>query len=276
VSEKSEYGKNAGFFTTCIMLGNTLGIFVFGFLVLRLSYNWSFVIYALFPFVGLILLTNLKRIKESDSNKQFKNQFVLLRHSIKNVLVCKLSLFWFYSFFIRALFVGVVPIKIKHIFGSEEYIGMLCSMYYLAPILLSFIIGKISDKMGRKFMIFLAYSTCVIGLFLIYFCKDKTVLTMGVAISAISFSINRPLNIALIGDITTERNIDSLLAFFTIVQNIGFITAFVLPLFVKYEMIYLVASLVTCTTGIIVWTVLENNTFAELQTKLDKELSTVR
>jgi hypothetical protein len=39
MSDEHEYGANSGLFTTLIMLGNTFGILILGFMISNLSYE---------------------------------------------------------------------------------------------------------------------------------------------------------------------------------------------------------------------------------------------
>ncbi len=268
-SKKESYGVNSGFFVTSIMLGNTLGIFFLGFLISRFSYFKAFGFYSILPLAGFIPLLMLKDFRETEKRG---NQWLLVGNIMKNRLVLKLSIFGFYSTFIRALFVGIIPLKIISIFGSEDYIGILCSMYYMGPILLSYAFGRFSDKTGRRFMISLSYAICIASLLIIYFFNIKWLLIAGIVFSAISFSICRPLMIALTGDISSKNNVDSLMAFFILTQNAGWIIGFFLPIFVKGNEIYLIAAFVSLISWIILSSALKENT-EDIKLKLDKELS---
>ena len=149
-SEKTNFGKNAGIFTTTFFLGTAIGIFTLGFLIEKISFQLSFTIFLLFPLLGFLTFFKLKDIK---TNQQIKNRFNLVKKSIKSLTALKLSSIWFSQSFVFGLSLGLIPLTIKNILGIT-FVSILLPLFYIMPILFSYLFGKQSDKIGRGKSIF--------------------------------------------------------------------------------------------------------------------------
>ena len=56
VSKETHYGRNSGFFNTIQLTGSAIGLIVLGILIKNFSYKIPFLVYAIAPLIGFILL----------------------------------------------------------------------------------------------------------------------------------------------------------------------------------------------------------------------------
>lgn len=205
-----------------------------GFLVLKLSFGAPFIFYALFPFVGILLLSRLTDLKV----KKQVNQLAFIRKSITNVTALRLSVFYIAFLFFLGLSIGMIPIDIKNTF-SIAWVGGLSFIFWIIPILVSYILGKISDIKGRKGMIVAAYVIGALGLLSLYFQSALT-LILGIILIALAYAIFKPMSFALVGDVAADENLVSLTALLWMAQNIGVLSALFVSMQMQTKAVYLV------------------------------------
>jgi len=241
-SDEKSYGKNSGFFDSLQFLGSVIGIIILGFFIEKFLFKSSFFIFSLFPLIGLFLIIGLKDFKTEEKINRFK----FIRKSISNITLLKLSSFYFSIQFIFGLVIGIIPIQIKNVLGVS-YVGILSSLFFIVPVLFSYFLGKLSDIKGRKKMIILSYIFIIISLIFLYFSASPIFLLSGIILIAFNSAILRPTSFALIGDITTKKNLEFVMALFWIFQNLGIVSAlFISKIFiVETKIIYLLSILVT-------------------------------
>ena len=267
-SDKNYYGANSGFFNSFQSLGSALGIFILGFLISVFLFNTSFLIFSVFPIFGFLLLFGLKDLKA----KQEINHFRLIKKSITSITALKLSSLWFTVYFVYGLVIGIIPLEIKNILGVS-YIGILSSLFYILPIFLSYYFGKLSDIKGRKSMIIFSYILLIISLIFLCFSSQAIFLILGIALLALNRTIMRPITFALVGDVTTEDNLEFLTALFWMVQNIGVVCALLLSQIFKLEVItlYLISILIIIGSFIILLPLLRLDT-EKIREKISQEV----
>ena len=109
------------------------------------------------------------------------------------------------------------------------------------PVLLSYGLGKLSDVRGRKALLLVAFLISFLGLVALYFSHDALPLIVGVILVALYFSIVSPMTLALVGDVSTKKNLEYLTSFFWMVQNVGVVSALILSTFIQTRAVYLVS-----------------------------------
>jgi len=265
-SDEKFYGGAAGFFNTLSILGISIGILLLGFLVSIFSFKGPFFVYAFLPLVGFWLLWGLEDLRTKEST----NQFVLIKKSIRNSTVWRLSLFMFSFNFVSGLVIGIIPLKIKSILGVT-YIGILLSLYYLVPIISSYVFGKFSDIKGRKKFIIYSYLIGIAGLLFLYFSLGPFLLILGMVLLALDFAIAKPMSIALVGDVTTENNIDFVVALFGMIQTSGMVIALSLGSFVEGRIVYMISAIVMAISLLILFPLFRMS-FTKIKEKLSREI----
>ncbi|RLJ08778.1 MAG: hypothetical protein DRP16_00600 [Candidatus Aenigmatarchaeota archaeon] len=237
-SNKRYYGANSGFFNSFQSLGSAFGVFILGFLIPMFLFNVSFLIFSVFPLFGFLLLFGLKDLE----TKQDINHFRFVKKSITSVTALKLSSFWFSINFVFGLVISIIPLEIKKILGLP-YIGILSSLFYVLPILLSYFFGKLSDIKGRKTMIIFSYILLIISLAFLLFSSQAAFLVLGIILLALNWTITKPITYALVGDVSTKENLEFLTALFWMIQNVGVVAALLLSQAFKFKVktLYLIS-----------------------------------
>jgi len=223
-SDEKTRGASSGFFNSFQSLGSVLGILILSFLIAKFSFNLSFLL------IGFLLLSKLIDLR----GEQNVNRFKLIKKSITSITALQFSIIWFSWSFIFGLIIGIIPVEIKNNLGMA-YVGILSSLFYIIPILFSYIFGKFSDIKGRKPMIILSYIVCLLGLIALYFSNGAVLLVMGIILIAMNYAIIRPISLALVGDVATKDNLEFLAALFWMAQNVGIISALLLSRMFKTD-----------------------------------------
>jgi len=184
------------------------------------------------------LLFGLKDLE----TKQDINHFRFVKKSITSVTALKLSSFWFSINFVFGLVISIIPLEIKKILGLP-YIGILSSLFYVLPILLSYFFGKLSDIKGRKTMIIFSYILLIISLAFLLFSSQAAFLVLGIILLALNWTITKPITYALVGDVSTKENLEFLTALFWMIQNVGVVAALLLSQAFKFKVktLYLIS-----------------------------------
>ena len=238
-SNKENFGANAGIFTTLLFLGSGIGTPLLGFLIKLLSFRLSFLIYSILPFVSIVLLSRLYDFKTEAKAKNFKSILIVF----KNTVALKLASTWFALSFVLGLAIGIIPIDITRTLGIV-YVGILISAFSIVPLFASYISGKTSDKFGRKNIIKLSYTLLLIGLGLLYLSGTIS-LVLGIIILALSFTMLRTMTFALLGDIASKNNLETLTSFFWMMTTIGTVFALLLSTLIKtHTTIYLISFII--------------------------------
>lgn len=237
-SKPKNIWRNSGIFNLFYSLWTIIWMIIIWFLISNLWYTISFYIQATLPLIWIIFIFSLKDEKYRSEEKRDWFNIKLL---IKSKTLLRISLIRFINFFIFWLIISILPYNIKNIVG-DKYIWILSSIFYILLLLLSYPIGKLIDIKARKNVIKTTYIILVLWLLMLYINGDHTRwLIIWIIIVWISFVINNIINITLIGDISNEKNINNIVPFAWIVQNIWAISAFILSSIYLDSKIYVIA-----------------------------------
>lgn len=234
-SNEKSYGASSGLFMTFSNFGSAAGILILSYLISRFSFESAFMLYTFFPFAGCLLLSRLKDLKAEREISQFR----LLRKAIANPLAIRLSVFYIAFLFIFGLTIGTIPIEIKNRL-SIGWVGGLSSVFWIIPIVFSYILGKLSDIKGRRVMIITAYMIGIGGLILLFF-QQAPALIFGILLLAIAYAIFKTMSLAFVGDVAKKENLVSLSALFWMAQNVGTILALFVSKQLQANTAYLIA-----------------------------------
>lgn len=265
-SGEKTYGQNSGFFNSALTLGSACGILILGFFINTFNFKSLFIIYSVLPLIGLILLTKIKDLP----TEQKTNQLNLIKKSIKSMTALKLSAFYFSFSFIFGLVLGLIPLEIKNTL-SITYVASLTFIFWIMPILFSYISGKISDVKGRKMMIVAAYIFGILGLTSLYFSQYSIPLILAIILLALSYAIFRPMSFALVGDVSVERNLVPLTALFWMAQNIGILSALLISSVIQTRIIYLISIALISVSSMVLFPLLKLD-LKEIRLKLSQEI----
>lgn len=259
-SDSRYYGKSSGFFNTFQKFGSALGIIILSFLVVRLSYKYSFLIFGVIPLIASFIFLTLKNVEPKIVN--LENKFKTFKKIITNKTALKLSLIWFSFSLILASVSGQFPLEIKKYFGLGS-IGFITPIIYFLPIIFSYHLGKISDVRGRKSFLIFAYIVVLLGLSLFMFQNHfelgKIFFILSFLLISLGFAIFDPLRYALLGDISSDSNLEYLVALSILASNGGYIIVFLLNMYLPTIFSYLIPFLIILASLIIIAPILKLN-----------------
>jgi MFS family permease len=266
-SREEFYGANAGFFNSLRILGSAIGVLSLGFLISFLPLDLPFLVFSVFPVIGLLIMFWLRDLRKEQKASQFR----LVRKSITSVTALRLSLIFFSFMFVFGLVIGIIPLEIKRTLGVS-YTGFLVSSFYAMPILFSYFFGRLSDIRGRKWMLVLSYIILLAGLALMYFSEHMLFLVSGILLLALNYSIMRTIGSALVGDVSTKDNLEFLAALFWVFQNIGTTSALVLSIVFQTKMLFMVSLAIIAVSLAIVLPLFRLD-LKEIRLRISREVS---
>lgn len=233
-SKTGSYGASSGFFHSLFSAGVGASGVAVVILADRLFFTGAFWLMAGLSALAPVFLFLVKNVPLARP----ENQWQLLTSSLKSPTGLRLSLIWFVSAFIFGLTISYLPWQIAEFLGSR-YIGLLLAAYWFLTVFLSFPFGRLSDKFGRKPFLEAAFAFPAIGLVLLFFSPNSMTLWLAVILLALSRAILMPISQALIGDVTTQKNIAFITALFYLVQSFGVVLALIIATIFQSKMVYL-------------------------------------
>lgn len=235
VSGARSYGTNAGFFISILSIGSAIGILFAQLLINSFSFSIFFIIASVFPLIAFAFLFFLKDVRV----ERTVNRLQLLLTTMSSKTAFRLSAIWFSFHFIVGLGIGIIPLEIKNTLGFS-YIGLLSSVRWIIPIVLAYFIGRFSDTYGRKKMIIFSFAVALFGYIAFYFSQSPFFLILGIVLFALAISL-KAVALGLLGDVTSETNLEFITGFLLIAENLGLLTAVILSTIIQTKIVYLVS-----------------------------------
>ena len=155
------------------------------------------------------MVNSAKKTDLEDSNPNHVN--VPLRTKITLYLVAGLSQC---ANFIGRTFTGLYAVFID---SSASALSLITSLRNLIQQAFQFTFGRISDRIGRKIMMFIGLIGSAVSLGLFPLIQNGWVLVGGVVVFSICFSIYYPAFTALQGDLTNRKNRAGFISLITII-----------------------------------------------------------
>ena len=121
-------------------------------------------------------------------------------------------------------------------------------------------------------MITFSYILLTIGLLSLYFSEQSSLLIIGIILLALTWTILKPITYALVGDVSTQSNVEFLAALFWMVQNIGVVSALLISGIFLTKIIYLISIIVIISSLMILLPLLRLN-FEKIREKISQEVS---
>lgn len=235
-SEAAVYGTNAGFFSTMFAIGAASGVFIMGLLLPVLGYQGGFKLFAFVPLLAWPFLLQADDIRVEVRSRKWRE----MKRAMVSPTALRVSAIWFVFNFIQGLMLGVIPLEIKKTIGVWA-IGILVGSFYIMPMLFAYVFGKLSDLRGRRGIITLMYVLSIVGVGLMLGARQPIILVAAILLLAFNFGIARTISFALVGDISTEQNVESLSALTWMVQSFAFTAALFLSVVFEGQAVYLVS-----------------------------------
>lgn len=131
--------------------------------------------------------------------------------------------------FIARTFTGLYAVFIE---SSTTALSLITSLRNLVEQAFQSTLGRISDRIGRKIMMFIGLLISGISIALFPFIKNQWVLVIGVVVLSVGFASFFPSFNALQGDLTNKKNRAGLIGFITIIGAIATTVALLIVGFV--------------------------------------------
>jgi MFS family permease len=232
-SDKSSYGRDSGYFFTSFAIGSTMGITIMGFLIDRFGFHLPFLVYSVFPLIGLALILTLEDFKSEPQANRLKALFRIMT----NKMALAVSSVCFAVALVLGIQFGILPLEIKSIVGTR-YMGILLAIFFAFPILASYFLGKLSDRLGRKKIIVVSYAVAIAGLLVLFFAESLVAAAVGMVLIALFYAIMQPTLYVLVGDVSSPENIEFLAALFWTMQMVGTLFALVISTIWPTRLVY--------------------------------------
>ncbi|MDO8581264.1 MAG: MFS transporter [bacterium] len=237
-SDATVYGANAGFFSTMFSIGAALGVVLMGLLVPILGFRTGFILFAVVPLLALIPLAYLADIRGEVRDDKWR----MIGKALRSKTSLRIAAVWFPFNFIQGLVIGVLPLEITTTVGIVQAVGVLMGLFYIAPMVSAYALGRLSDRIGRERMIHAMYGMSILGVGLLIFGRgNPIVLVVAMVTLAVNFGLSRTITFALVGDIATDRSVEAISALTWIVQTIATTAALFLSIMFEGRAVYAVS-----------------------------------
>jgi len=171
------------------------------FFVENFSYGFIYFFLFLVAIIGSILLLFLPKIENLENYKLYPSQI------IKKEAMLLLIPFIFASSFVFGLMISIIPIRITDLFGLS-YVGKISSIFIFSLMLVSFVVGKLSDRYGVKKFVYLSLIFSFLGFFLILSSKGVVLFSLGIFLLAFNYASLLSLSYPIISKLFS-KDLDS-------------------------------------------------------------------
>ena len=229
-------GTNAGYFSVLKAVGSGAGVVVVGFAVVRTSYVATFVAAALLPVLACLCVARMSDIRAEHRHNRLRHALSALR----SVTAWRLSALWFCTSLVFGLVLSAIPVVIQGTLGLA-FVGVLTSCFYIVPILTSYATGNQSDIRGRRALLLGACAAGTVGLIALNLPYTAVTVVGGVLLLTVCNAMLTPITTALVGDVATPVNLESLVSLFRMMQCIGTVAGLVMAGIVHGSTIFAVS-----------------------------------
>jgi MFS family permease len=249
-SPQSRQGDAMGRYLTFQGLGMLLGPALCSILVEPLGYEGLFWIAGLVPVIGILLLIFMAptNIRERDTTKRTE---VGVRESVgkilsnKNVLLLSYCRASFSS--AQSIFLALFSIYLVTQLGySESTVALLFTVRGLANTLSRYPAGSISDKIGRKPLMYSAYSLLVISFVIMSFTQNFYLLVFAMGLYGLCWGTRAVAEWAFLTDLVEPKiktiSISYLASIFSLGSTVGSMASGLLTTVFPYSTIFLIGA----------------------------------
>ncbi len=247
-SQASEYGKNSGLFNLFNTIFVSLGIIFLSYAVSFFSFNYSFAVLSIFPLLGIIMLYKIKEITPARPKLSIKASW----RALTSLTTFKICLNAFLFSYISGITIGALPLAFADKIGAHST-GLIMSLFYVMPLIMTLMLGKSSDKLGRKFYIILSYLLCLAAFTILLFSPGLIGLTLVIIILSLNYSIMRPITMALVGDVSESKNIELITSVMLLMQGLGVFSALLITIFLPGPYLYPASLVITIIIFLLVY-----------------------
>jgi len=218
LSPRDQQGDAMGRYLTFLGLGMLLGPALCSLLVDQIGYSGLYLTASVFPFIGIVLVfMGAKGLTESDSIN-LESSHPSARESLR-----------------------------MDILGySDSTVALLFTVRGLSNTLVRFPAGKLSDRVGRKKPMIVAYALLIVAFGLTATVKDYNLLIAAFALYGFSWGMRAVSEWAFLTDLVEPEiktlSISYLSSIFSLGSTLGSITAGTLATMMPYTSIFMIAA----------------------------------
>ena len=244
LADKKNRGIQLGFFSSIQGVGQTLGALLGGFLISYKGFGFSFLASGFIGFIGLLFVFFVhKRDEEREERNLFKKFMQGIKEiaSNKNIVVTSLTIAS--QMFVVGAYNAFLPLYAKDIVMVEAWqIGLIFGIQTTTTLLARPLMGRFSDKTGRKPIIFTALIINAILISLLPLLKSFELLLMFGVLWGLGTSIISSVASAFITDLAKRENFGAAHGtygtIFDIGEALGPITAGFILSFLPYSWMF--------------------------------------
>lgn len=249
-------GDAMGRHLTFLGLGMLLGPAICSWLVEPLGYTGLFIVAGTVPIIGILLLAFMapqnirERVRsETSSVTTSKSLRMILRN--RNVLLLSYCRASFST--AQSMFLALFSIYAANQLGfSDSTIALLFTMRGLTNTLSRFPAGSISDRIGRKPLMYSAYALMVVSFTAIAFTSNFTILVVAMILYGLCWGTRAVAEWAFLTDLVEPEiktiSISYLSSVFSLGNTLGSIASGALTVIFPYSSIFLIAAALNLST----------------------------
>ncbi len=225
-SKNISTGKIRGIYLTCVNLSWVIAQMISGSIIAKSSFNGIYIFSSLFIVLMILVFVFLFNHFRDPKYKKISLKKTLM-YFLQNKKASKIYLISFILRFFFAWMVIYTPIYLNQIIGfSWDKIGFIFSIMLLPFVLLSYPLGRLSDKIGERKMLLIGFTIIALSTFTIPFLKTPSVLIFAsvLFITRVGAAIIETMSEIYFFKIVDEENVDEI-SFFKNIYPFSFVVA---------------------------------------------------
>lgn len=244
-------GFYSGLFFAMIPLGTSFAVFLSSFFVETVNYVVIYFILFLISIVGSILL-----LVPSDKGRM--GDYKLSPGQVMRKKTMKFLIpFIFSSSFITGLMLSVIPIRITDLFGLGS-VGKIVAVFTFSGVIISVLIGKLSDRYGIKRFVYLSLISGIIGFVLLINSELISLFNLGILMVSFCYSSFLSLGYPIISKLF-KHDLDSAMAVRLMMFSLAVFSSIVLSSFLSFSVMILIGAVLTVFSLVSVRYLFKNN-----------------
>lgn len=222
ISDKKRIGEASGIFLSFWSVSSIASIVLMGVFLDNFAQFQRTLLLVLSagPLVGSAILLGMRSSKGWHP-AVIDAQAVLKQFRSRTLL--RLSFIWFFMMAVAGFWLSTLALLFVHELGAT-LAGILGSLLTGMPVAVSFILGKLSDRYGRRSMILVGLFLCTASLVALLFSTSFLLVASAISLS-MGFAVLRVSTFAVVGDLSTKKTVLALNSFLWTVSNIGVVFA---------------------------------------------------
>jgi predicted MFS family arabinose efflux permease len=244
-------GDAMGRYLTFLAIGMLIGPAACSRLVESIGYNGLYWIAAVVPVIGVILLVflapqNIRKRQKLEDTKSIgateSMKMLLHNRSVVLLSICRVGFST-----AQAIFLALFSIyAVEQLGFSEATVALLFTVRGFANTLARYPAGWVSDKIGRKPLLFAGYGLLVVSYTMIAYTKSVLMLSIALALYGLCWGTRAVSEWAYLTDLVEPEiktiSISYLSSVFSLGSTIGSVAAGVLTLILPYSSIFMIGA----------------------------------